>query len=399
MRKLLFPILALLAFACNNDKINIEPPSPNGCTYVDTNVEGFAYQPVPYQLPVLNYRYPTMEIPADNPMTVAGVHLGRFLFYEKRFSGNNTMSCGSCHELNKAFTDGQATSLGIDGMRGRRNAPSLINIGFVRNIEGRNFMWDGRFASLEQQAIAPIEDMVELHADWRDVECKLRNDTIYHRMFRQAFGIRSSREITRDLAVKAVAQFLRSLVSFNSKYDGAFLNNRQPGGFYELSNSEERGHTIFFNDNNGSLIDVGLPSGECNHCHTGPMLSNHAFSNNGLDLAPNLTEFTDLGLGGVTRNLSDNGKFRAVTLRNIALTGPYMHDGRFATLEDVLDHYVDHVKYAPNLDVNLANPNQNGVVLSRTDMTPQQKQDVIRFLRTLTDSSYFNKQEWSDPFR
>lgn len=397
---LLVAVGCLMVVACGPDEVSKpEAPSPNGCQYTVTNIENYPYSPQEYVFTPPNGNYPTMPQPTDNKATVAGIELGRYLFYERKLSGNNTMNCASCHQIEKAFTDGLATSKGIDNINGKRSSMSLINVGFAQQA-GRNYvyMWDGRFKTLEQQALTPIEDVLEMHANWADVECKLRNSTLYHRLFRAAFGIKTNKEITRDLAAKALAQFVRSLVSFNSRYDGNKLRNRQPGVDYSFTDDETEGYKIFFNDQLTSALDFTLPAAECNHCHDSQLFSNGTFSNNGLDESQNLENFTDNGYGAITGIKIDNGKFKVPTLRNIALTAPYMHDGRFNTLQEVLDHYVDHLKYAPNLDANLTNPPTSGISRGLRTLTTAEKTKIVLFLNTLTDSSYFNKPEWKSPF-
>lgn len=377
---------------CKPEDTQLDPQ----CEIEIVDLSYIPYAPTPYQLPSLPAAYPNMEIPADNPLTVQGVELGRYLFYEKHLSGNSTQACASCHHLNKAFTDGNAVSVGIDGIAGTRSAPSLINIGFAQiSTRDHNFMWDGAFKTLEDQALAPVTNPIEMHNTWENAECFLRADTMYQRMFREAFGISQNIEITRFLAARALAQFERTLISFNSKYDQVKIPPYQLG--VDFTESEEDGYIMFFNDFNSPNFDPSLPDAQCLHCHNTVLLTNNGFFNNGQNYAPTGTEFPDKGLGAVTGRTSDNGFFRATSLRNIALTAPYMHDGKFATLANVLDHYVDHVQYAPNLDPNL-DPNTPTAFPTVKDLTEAQKQDMINFLHTLTDTSYFDKPEWRNPF-
>lgn len=370
--------------------------SPNGCRATQTDLTAWSYSPHTYTF-TLPVGFPMPEIPADNPMTVEGVHLGHYLFYEKRLSVNNTQSCGTCHQLRKAFTDGTVLSPGaVPGLLSHRNSMSLINIAYASN-GGRatNFMWDGKFATLEQQHLGPVENPVEMAADWRDVECFLRNDTMYQRLFREAFGIENNLQITKDLAAKAMAQFVRTLISAGSKYDMV----KGPGAIFgmEFTDAEEEGWTMFFNNTAGFVNNnFTLPDAECGHCHNTYLMTNNNFFNNGLDSFPTLADYIDKGLGGITNLNIDNGKFRCTTLRNIELTGPYMHDGRFNTLEEVMDQYVHHVHDAANLDINLKLPARPGQSIQ--NLTPVQIDEVVAFLKTLTDTSYFNKTEWADPF-
>lgn len=319
--------------------------------------------------------FPTMFIPIDNPMTVEGIELGRHLFYDPILSADSTMSCSSCHLPALSFTDGGATSIGIDGISGVRSSMSLLNIGYVE----KGVFWDGRSNTLEEQALIPIEDPIELHDTWENVEAKLKDHPSYPEMFREAFGIEDRSEITKELAAKALAQFERTLIGANSKYDKVIFQ-----GQAAFTDSEDRGMRMF-TDAQG-----GLPDAECAHCHALHLGTTDDFFNNGLDSVGSLTEFIDLGLGGVTQDTFENGKFRAPTLRNIALTAPYMHDGRFETLEEVIDFYNESPNHtnATNVDVNIR----------PLELTDQQKEDLINFLHTLTDTVFTTNPAFQSPF-
>lgn len=366
----LFLLLFLLA-ACKEKPVEpiINPPDIEG---VDLSI--IPYNPksvdLPQQLPL-----PKMDIPLDNQLTEEGVELGRFLFFDPILSGNDRMACADCHFSKNAFTDNLGVSLGTEGLAGTRSAMSLVNSGFSSN----GLFWDGRVQTLEEQALLPVEDVIELHANWEDVEEKLRKHQDYPTRFRKAFGIDNIDEITRELAVKAIAQFERTLVSANSKYDRVIRGEE----FFE--DEEVNGFEIFFDEPND------LPDGECGHCHNAPLFTVNQYFNNGLDSVGNLENFKDKGLGEVTNNLFDNGKFRAPTLRNIALTAPYMHDGRFQTLEEVMDHYNEGVHFADNLDPLLQKPGGLG-------LTEQHKKDLIAFLHALTDTSFVNNPAFQNPF-
>ncbi|PJJ59323.1 cytochrome-c peroxidase [Hymenobacter chitinivorans] len=341
----------------------------------------------PYQL-VLPKGFPQdVRIPATNPLTEEGVALGRMLFYEPRLSRNNTMSCGSCHQQSKAFTDGRALALGVDGVANPRGTMSLANILWEPALN-----WDGAAVSLETQALKPIENPVELHQSLTEGVSKLQQTELYPPLFRSAFG---SRTITEENVLKALAQFERTLISANSRYDKYLRDEVQ------LNSQEIAGRILFSNHPDPTIPVAGA---DCMHCHNeGNRLFSSTdyargatanFFNNGLDSNP-----SDLGRFSVTGLTSDRGKMRAPTLRNIALTAPYMHDGRFQTLEEVLDHYSDHVaKDSPNLDLNLqtATNKRNGAQLSLSDT---QKKQVIAFLRTLTDSTFIQDKRFSDPFK
>lgn len=344
----------------------------SGCTdCVDNDRIEATYDPKAYVLDIPNW-LPRPIIPQDNPLTEAGVKLGRSLFYDPIFSSDGSMSCASCHRQELAFTDGRAVSVGVLGLEGTRSSMSLVNLAFHPN----GFFWDGRSPTLEDQALVPIEDHREFNESWDNVVNKLKAHPQYPKLFREAFGIDRKSEITKELAVKAVAQFERTLISGYSRFDRVVWMNE---GWF--TDSEQRGKQLFF-------FEPVTDHPGCSHCHFDPLFTDNSFKNNGLDSVGNLTEFTDLGLGGVNQNLYDNGKFKVPTLRNIALTAPYMHDGRFATLEEVLDHYSAGGHGVINEDVNIL----------PFPLTEQQKQDLIAFLKTLTDESFINNPEFSNPF-
>jgi cytochrome c peroxidase len=333
---------------------------------------------------------PAMEIPADNPMTVEGIQLGRHLFYDPILSRDSTISCSSCHQIDKAFTDGEVFSLGIDGRRALRNSMSLINVGYsqIKNRE-HNFMWDGRFQTLEEQALAPVEDPNEMDADWAMIEKRLQTHPDYPQMFRNAFGIEDRSQITKYLAAKAMAQFQRTLNSANSKYDSLRWISFSP-----YTAQEERGLLLFTGDN---FSNPSVKDAECAHCHsfsdTKTLFARNEFTNNGLDSVTSYEDFVDKGFGNISNDDTRNGFFREVTVRNIALTAPYMHDGRFNTLREVLDHYATGGHAAPNLAPELTTST------SIRTLTNAEKDDLEAFLRTLTDHSIATKEEWSNPFK
>lgn len=307
-----------------------------------------------------------MVIPADNPLTQEGVALGRALFFDPILSQDSSVSCGTCHRPELAFTDGGAVSLGINNKSGRRSAPSLLNIGF----HYKGVFWDGRSPTLEEQALHPLGDSLEMGSDWPVIQRRLSQHPDYIKAFRAAFPHHA---IDRQHTAKALAQFQRTLISADSKFDQVMAGKSQ------FTTAEKRGWTIFF--------DAGYPEtpmAECSHCHSDPLFTNLDFANNGLDSSLTLSDFPDPGLGHITGIKYDNGKFRVPTLRNILQTAPYMHDGRMATIEEVIHHYNQGGAYAENVD-----PNVRPLGLSEQD-----QRDLIAFLRTLTDSAALNNQAY-----
>lgn len=339
-----------------------------------------AYDPTPYPM-IQPTDFPLMDIPTDNPMTKEGFELGRRLFYDVRLSKDNSMSCASCHLPELGFTDGLAFSTGVDGEQTRRSSMSVVNVGYFAN----GLFWDGRALTLEEQALQPVTDAIELINTWAVVEEMMKGDDEYPAMFRRAFGIDDTSDIDSLLAAKAIAQFERGLVSHTSKYDKWVLERDFS---YEFTDSESRGQEMYF-DLGSEAGGSGLPDAQCFHCHEGALLTNGQFFNNGIEDYPNLADFPDKGFGEVTGDEADFGKFKAPTLRNIELTAPYMHDGRFATLEEVIEHYNSGVHFSTNLDVNLRDP---------LNLNESQKEDLLNFLKTFTDTEFVENPEFHNPF-
>ncbi|MBK9734986.1 MAG: hypothetical protein IPO92_08480 [Saprospiraceae bacterium] len=303
-----------------------EEPNTGDLSYITYSPELYTIQ--------LPKHFPSMEFPADNISTKQGVLLGRHLFYDPILSADSTMSCSSCHLPEFNFTDGKSSSTGIDGISGKRGAMSLINIGFIKS----GLFWDGRVKSLEEQALLPIEDPIELHHSWSKIIDDLKVHPKYPKMFREAFGIINVSEINKELAAKAIAQFERTIISKDSKFD------KVSQGIGIFTDKELLGYAVFFD------TDPDVPRSECGHCHNIPMATSDGFFNNGISSAPTLEDFVDLGRGNVTGSKADNGKFRAPTLRNIKYSAPYMHNGKFNTLDEVLDHYNSGGNLSPNKD-------------------------------------------------
>lgn len=353
----------------------------------DNNPEEDISYPESYDLEAeLPYYFGTnYEIPEDNPMTVQGIELGRMLFYETKLSGDNTMSCGSCHLQSLAFTDGKSVSAGIDGINGTKSAMSISNM-----LWNKKFFWNGRAESLEEQALIPIQDEIELHQSLEDAVAKLQATEDYPELFLKAF---KSETITAENIGKAIAQFERTLISSNSKYD-QYLK-----GEYTPTVEEQLGIDLFFTH---PIPQAGLRGGNCGDCHTnvlttGDLSAFNGFHNNGLDEDEDL----DTGLEEVTGNETDKGKFKAPTLRNIELTAPYMHDGRFSTLEEVLEHYDQHIFTSETLDpliIEASNEIRSEGDPIQLYLTDDEKQAIIAFLKMLTDDDFITNEKFSNPF-
>jgi cytochrome c peroxidase len=308
------------------------------------------------------------KVPADNPLTKEGVALGRMLFYDPILSADSTMSCATCHKQKFAFTDSTVRfSKGIDGSLGNRNAMPLFNLAF-----DRSYFWDGRSASLEAQALKPIEDIREMKHSVSAVLIKLNASATYQQYFKDAFG---PGPITATQLAKALSQFERIILSGDSKYD------KYMRGEATLTTQEKLGFNLFEGSD-------PLTQGDCIHCHAvGNTFTDYEFKNNGLD-----TIFTDLGRYEVTGLINDKGKFKTPTLRNIALTAPYMHDGRFKNLEEVMGHYnIQFHKNSADIDPVMASQAKDR--LNKAD-----RDAIIAFLKTLTDSVMLKNPEYSSPF-
>lgn len=314
------------------------------------------------------------EIPANNPTTKEGVYLGRMLFYEKQLSSNNKISCGTCHQQKLAFTDGKQFSSGVDNQLTERNSMSLANLLWVKN-----FFWDGRAKGLEEQAKGPLTNPHEMGKSIKEGIKKLEKTKEYPRLFKLVFG---TNEINSDRILKAISQFERTLISADSRYD-QYLR-----GTYQPTKQEQNGMDLFMTNANP---EKNIRGASCAHCHGTPKMYKELFHNNGLDSVAE-----DIGRKKITGLANDRGRFRVVTLRNIALTAPYMHDGRFKTLEEVLDHYSEHIQTSKTLSPFLQGIS-NVPGGKSLQLTKQEKKDLIQFLKMLTDSTFINNPEFSDP--
>ncbi|ALP54516.1 cytochrome C peroxidase [Candidatus Tenderia electrophaga] len=345
-------------------------------------------QSPPEPTPVADFSAPFVfgkfSIPKDNPLTEEGFELGRRLFYDPRLSGPNTTSCASCHLQKLAFTDGLANSVGVHGGQTAFSSMSLVNL-----LWGpQQFFWNGRAQSLEDQVLRPIQDPIEMDQDLERLVEELREDEVYQQLFRVAYG-----GVSADAIAKALSTFMRMLISSNSKYD-QFLR-----GELRLSEQEELGRKLFVAHPD---VSASLRGGNCVDCHAqfhtaGFSDGLDGFSNNGLDVDEDLRP----GLMTVTGNSSDRGKFKVPSLRNIAVTAPYMHDGRFATLEEVMEHYnrrIQHSETVSPLILQADNQKIDPDAAQGLNLGPDEVEAIIAFLHTLTDEHFLSDSRFSDPF-
>lgn len=338
---------------------------------VNDDLVSIPYNPTPYELNLPKH-FPAMVIPVDNPITEQGVELGRHLFYDPILSKDLSMSCASCHMPEQGFSDGKKVSIGIDGIGGKRSSMSLINVGFVTS----GLFWDGRAKTLEEQALQPVEDPVELHNTWPNVITQIRATNLYPKLFREAFGISSSDQITKELAAKAIAQFERTLISKDAKLD------RILAGKEIFTDQELIGFGMYFD------LDNDVPRAECGHCHNTPMGASDGFFNNGIQTAATIDDFLDKGRGPVVGTRVDNGKFRAPSLRNIRFSSPYMHTGEFSTLDEVLHHYNSGGKPSPNKSADLHPLRLDDYYL----------ESLKAFILTMEDTVFLNNPKFKSPF-
>lgn len=324
------------------------------------------------------------SIPEGNPLTEEAFHLGRRLFYDPLLSGNNEVSCASCHLQELAFTDGLAKSVGISGEELSFSSMTLTNLMWGQ----RRFFWNGRTETLEEQALIPIQHKDEMGQDLDELLKELKASEEYRTQFHAAYG-----GISTNNVAKALSTFMRLLVSSNSKYD-QYLR-----GELKLSSAEELGRKLFMAHPD---VKVSLRGGNCIDCHSQFLTSGFkdkfdGFSNNGLDSGENLPD----GLMATTNDPAHRGLFKVPTLRNIAVTGPYMHDGRFKTLEDVMTHYNSGIKVSETLsplileaDNDKGNPDQTRGL----NMSDDEVSAIVAFLHTLTDQEFLTNPKFSNPF-
>lgn len=292
--------------------------------------------------------FPTMPVPKENELTRERVELGKRLFFDTRLSRTEEIACASCHLQENAFADPRRISVGVEGRVGDRNAPPLFNLAW-----NTSFFWDGGAPTLEHQVIGPIRNPLEMDMKMEDVVSRVAADKTYVSQFQAAYDSAPSSEgIT-----KAIASFMRTMVSGNSRYD-----RFEAGNTSALNEAEKRGRELFFSER-----------AECFHCHVGFNLTNNGFHNNGIH-----PDDPDLGRARISERASDAGKFKVPSLRNVAVTAPYMHNGGMETLEEVVEHYDRGGEGHPYTDPTI----------HPLGLTAGEKSDLVAFLRSLTDEAF-----------
>jgi cytochrome c peroxidase len=354
-----------------DDYVDIVSDNPTDDIITDTNILNLPATPFNYANIVLPNSFLNNAVqnedntPNNNPITDHGATLGRVLFYDKNLSKNNTISCASCHTQENGFSDSNRFSTGFEGGLTGRNSMGLANARFYQN--GR-FFWDERAESLEEQTLMPVQDLVEMGLTLAELEDKLSREEHYISLFTNAFG---DATISSERVALALSQFIRSMVSYESKFDeGLAQVNNIESDFPNFTASENRGKALFISNR-----------ARCFSCHNTTVFVGDAPRNIGLDAT-----ITDEGAGG--------GRFKVPSLRNIELTAPYMHDGRFESLIQVIEHYNSGVQNNPNLDNRLRQGND----VRRLNLTDEEKQSLVDFLLTLTDNNFITDEKYGDPF-
>jgi cytochrome c peroxidase len=345
-------------------------------TYLDLPDEPYNYANPP--LPdFFNGQFVTYQnnTPDDNPVTQWGATLGRVLFYDVRLSANNTISCASCHIQQFGFTDTAQFSLGYEGGHTKRHSMALVNAVYYSN--GR-FFWDERASTLEEQVLMPIQDPVEMGMTLDELENKLRSISIYPILFKRAFG---TADINRNSISRALAQFVRSLVSYQSRYDeGRMMVNDPKTDFPNFTAQENLGKTIFM----ANQVN-------CFGCHNTDVFITDNPRNNGIHINND-----DPGVFIHTNDMRDMGSFKAPSLKNVAIRGRFMDDGSFTSLQSVIEHYNSGIKPNPNLDRHLIDPAGNPV---KMNLTQGEVAAIKAFMETLTDEEIIKDKKFSSPFK
>ncbi|MBL7742204.1 MAG: cytochrome-c peroxidase [Chitinophagaceae bacterium] len=382
-RSVLVPVIifftgVIIFYSCKKNESGNTVTDPLAALNLPASPFNYASQPLPNYLrtPNINDQDNT---PAANPVTDWGATLGRVLFYDKILSINNTISCAGCHKQSVGFSDNQVLSKGFAGGNTGRHSMSLINARYYPN--GR-FFWDERAATLEIQTLTPVQDHVEMGMNLDTLVSRLKTKAHYPVLFQKAFG---NTTITSDKIANALSQFVRSLISYRSKFDAGRSLIAPPQDpiltpYPNFTPQENMGKQLFFS-----------PLTACNSCHGTETFTAPGPRNNGLE-----NPSVDRGVGGATNMPAQDGNFKVPSLKNIELTAPYMHDGRFATLEQVVEHYNSGVQPHPNLAPQLKNPDGTP---KRLNLTVDHKAALVAFLKTLTDNAITTDEKFSDPFK
>ncbi len=371
--------LLLFALICISGTVIMPVLPPEDCLNLPETPFNYANIELPPHLsgPMLENADNT---PQDNPITDAGATLGRVLFYDPKLSLTNTQSCASCHKQDIAFTDDSQFSRGFVGDFTRRNSMSLS---MARFYPDGHFFWDERAIDLEAQTLMPIQDPLEMGMTLEALVDKLSATEYYAPLFLDAFG---SEEVTTDRIARAMAQFMRSMVSYQSKYDEglAMVPPGTPPGapLPNFTPMENLGKAVFFDPQRGN----------CAPCHGTTAFILPQPRNNGLDLV-----YEDNGVGEITGLATDSALFKVPSLRNVEVTGPFMHDGRFESLEEIVEHYNSGVQDHPNLSPILREGGP-GTPPRQLNLTEDEKAGLVAFLKTLTDPQFLSDERWSDPF-
>lgn len=331
-------ILVLFSFSCKKEK------------HEDIIVN----QPYLLQYPV---GFQPMNFPSGNELTTLRVALGKQLFFDKRLSRDSTIACASCHFQQHAFADFNQLSIGIENRKGFRNSPTLVNLGYHPY-----FFFDGGVPTLELQILAPIEDVNEMDFSVPGVVERLKDDAEIQQLSQLAYG----RSFDPFVLTRSIAAFERTMISGNSRFDQYYYQGKTNA----LNDSEKRGMDLFFSNKTN-----------CSNCHAGFNFTNYEFANIGL-----YETYTDSGRTRITLSTADRGKFKTPTLRNIAVTAPYMHDGNINTLEEVIAHFNSGGKNHPSKDV----------LIKPLNLTTTEKTDLVNFLKTLTDDEFLNNMEFKE---
>lgn len=380
-------VLSTFLFACQEDKVVITKADYTDAEYeVLARTLNLPRERADYSLDLpLHMARQGATPPAINS---ARATLGAVLFYDTKLSDNNTVSCASCHKQSLAFSDDVALSKGFNGELTKRNSLALGSApNFEVSYNGNSvssqtaaFFWDERAHSIQEQSILTLQDDIEMGMDLDELKNRLESIPYYNILFTKAYG---SGAVTPDRVTEALQEFINGFISGTSRFDeGLNRSTGDPfGNFAEFTAQENLGKTLF-NTN-------------CSSCHGADFTSvMETVANNGLDM-----EYADQGIGARTRLDFDNGKFKVPFLRNIALTGPYMHDGRFATLEEVIDHYSEGIQAHENLDTRLREGFQFGAAPLKMNFNEEEKAALVAFLHTLTDYQFIQDERYADPFK